>query len=126
MRGVIFSDSVLCVWDDPVEGMRFALDFMIELSRRVDRSIISFRGFLDQGVVPSEYSILAYAYSSSHQRLVRVVPPSVALWSVSLAEASHFPAGQYVAESLVPSFNPSILKEEPYIADQFKYRMLNI
>lgn len=121
-----FSDSVIAHWSDIQEGRRFAIEFMAAVWKRLDRNVLRFRGFMEAGDFIVETSPLAYALGSSSSRFARVIPASVAVWSLAMAEASHFPDGLFVSMRLLPQFRDVSMDGAQYQAGPFEYRRLTL
>jgi hypothetical protein len=119
--GMTFSDSVIAHWSDPVEGRRFCVDFMTTLWSLLDRSLVVFRGFLDTGDAVGQTSPLTYVLNQTNDRFLRTLPVSVALWSVTVAEASHFPDGLYISALLASEFDQGLFETGFFEAPPFRY-----
>ena len=124
LKAVTFSDSIIAFWEDPIEGKRYAYEFMAHLSGELASSNTLFRGFLDLGVVVPETSALGHILDISHERFVRVMPAGIALWSVAVAEASHFPNGFFVGETIASWFEYAFYTENVFDAGPFKYKKI--
>jgi len=124
LTALTFSDSVIAYWTDVNEGRRFAIDFMLHLWSRLDRSLLQFRGFLDVGEVVPETSAITHALALRHGRFMKAIPVSVAAWSVAMAEASHFPDGLFVSVRLTQGLPDVQFTSEVYSAGRFEYRQM--
>lgn len=124
LHAVTFSDSVVAYWPDISEGKRHAIEFMTLLWSGLDREIIRFRGFLDVGPAIDEFSVLPQALAVHRDRFLTSLPTGIAIWSVAVAEAAHFPDGLFVGRRLAEhmtqaSFDTPVLK-----AGDFEYVQL--
>lgn len=126
LHAATFSDSVIAYWLDLVEGQRLAAGFVTSLWNAVDSSLVRFRGFLDAGQFVSETSALSQAVSTACNRFVRVLPTSVAVWSVTVAESSHFPDGVYVRREIAASLHAAKYRQEVFRAGPFEYLKMNM
>jgi hypothetical protein len=123
LHGLTLSDSVIAWWTDPVEGKRFAGDFMWDLYDSLSSFDIQFRGFLDHGPVLESESVMSFVTNKVNRRFSQTLPVGVALWSVATAEASHFPNGLFVAANIVEDLNVGA-EPELYGLPPFRYRRL--
>jgi len=126
MNGVTFSDSVIAYWTDVVEGKRFGPELMNILWHSIDHKLVSIRGFLDSGKCVRETSILSHILTFTPSRFLKVLPTGLAVWSVAIAESSHFPDGMFVEQKLASglisrSFECTVLKAGP-----FEYVQMNL
>lgn len=127
LTAVTISDSVFACWSDVREGLRFAVPFMKSLWRRLDQEGgVRFRGFLDIGEFIPETSILGFGLELVSDRFVRVLPPSVALWSVAVAEAAHLPDGMFISQRLIARLPDVRLFSTAYHVTPFEYRKMAI
>lgn len=124
LSAVTFSDSVLAHWSDVVEGCRFATFFVRDLWELLDKNIVHFRGFLDYGPEIDETSVLGYVFDSVHERFVRILPTGIAMWSVTVAEASHFPDGIFVSTRLIDRLPYQQYSENVFQAGPFTYNQM--
>jgi hypothetical protein len=126
LSGLTFSDSVFAYWSDPLEGRRFAPVFMCDLWESLDKSLVHFRGFLDSGPAIKETSAIQHALHD-HPRFHCLLPTGIAMWSVAVAEASHFPDGLYVSCNLTErmpeyTYGSRVLGVEPFRFVTLKHR----
>lgn len=126
MRGITFSDSVIAYWTDVAEALRFAIPFTSLFWRTLDHDIVRLRGFLDYGPHIEETSTIASALGADGGRFIRVIPTGIAVWSVAVAESSHFPDGLYASDSLAASLPAESCEAERFAAGPFIYRPLRL
>jgi len=124
--GVTLSDSVLAYWTDAVEGKRFALDFMLTLWRRLHPTQLRFRGFLDIGECVDETSVISHVLSATDPSFLKLLPSGLAAWSVTVAEASHFPDGLFVSERLSTEMRGDLFEAGTFHAGPFQYRKVRV
>jgi hypothetical protein len=123
LLGATFSDSVVAYWADPVEGLRVAGDLMLDVWGSLDHLAVRFRGFLGRGPAVAEVSALQHALHR-HPRFRPVLPCGVAIWSVAVAEAAHFPDGLFVAEDVAEEMSGFVYGPGTMTADLFRFRQL--
>ena len=100
MVGYTFSDSVLVRWNDYTEGKRVAIAFATRFWEQIEETDLQMRVYVDEGIPVPERSSLGPAIESATGRLHQVFPVSTAVWSVFLAENSHFPNGIFIGSKL--------------------------
>jgi hypothetical protein len=124
LRAITFSDSVIGIWTDATEGIRFVPEFAVKMWGSLDKSLISFRGFFDRGLAVPETSVLATSLSSTHGRFLNLLPTGIAAWSVALAESAHFPNGIYVGSQVALALKADVCGSEAFTAGPFEYRRI--
>jgi hypothetical protein len=99
---------------------------MVELWSTLNHSLVSFRGFLDHGPAIKHTSILSQVAEKATDRLYRAVPTGIAIWSVSVAEAAHFPPGMYVGSTIANRLLGATYEVESYTAEEFTFKKLRL
>lgn len=124
MRASVFSDSVLVQWHDPIEGARVVLPMALDLYRRVESVGIPFRLFADSGYAVPSTDTMGEAMVTGTGRYQVVMPVSLAVWAVFLAEASHFPNGIFLGADLINSMRsrPPVSDGDVIRAGPFEFR----
>jgi hypothetical protein len=59
------------------------------------------------------------------QRFMKVLPTGIAIWSVAVAEASHFPDGMYIGCSIADALGPAAHGTQVFHAGTFEYFKLD-
>jgi hypothetical protein len=91
----VFSDSLLAEWDDPIEGRRVAPRFAKDLLFETTKCNLPVRIFIEEGALVESPDDLGKAMAITSGRYYQLMPVSVAVMSVFLAEANHFPNGLF-------------------------------
>lgn len=124
MHGYCFSDSVLVRWDNDIEASQFAPSFALELWGDVHRAGLPFRIFIDRAPgIPIEDDVGQAIYGVVG-RYHHVVPVSMAVWSVFVAEESHFPDGVFIGKALAIELSNIDFGGKEYDAGPFSFFQL--
>jgi len=121
LHAYCFSDSVLVRWDDAADAIRYAPSLAAKLWNDVHQAGLPFRVFMDHAQEIDVIDDVGQAIQSSVGRYHHVVPASLALWSVFVAEESHFPDGVFVGESLGRQLSGVKMDTRQYEAGPFKF-----
>jgi hypothetical protein len=100
LHAYCFSDSVLVRWDDAEDGVRTAPGFASTLWAEVASAGLEFRVFLEYGSGVPVMDDVGRAIHEAIGRYEHIIPVSMAVWSVFVAEESHFPEGVFIGDSI--------------------------
>ncbi|MCK4303417.1 MAG: hypothetical protein KAY24_04200 [Candidatus Eisenbacteria sp.] len=121
MYAYCFSDSVLVRWDDATEAERFAPSIASKLWGELQQAGLPFRVFIDSGTGVSVADDVGHAIQGAVGRYHHVVPVSMAVWSVFVAEESHFPDGVFIGKNFATRLSDSVLGSTAYKAGPFTF-----
>lgn len=128
MTAYTFSDSVFVRWDDFIEGKRIAPEFAIRFWQLIQATNLKVRIYIDEGFVVPERNDLGPAIEVATGRFHQIFPISTAVWSVFLAENSHFSDGIFVGNKLV--YTTALMKykfeETIFEAGPFTFRKISL
>ncbi len=123
MVAATFSDSLFVRWDDHIEGRRIAPEFAMHLWNLLTSAGLPMRIFIDEGGTIPERDDLGNAIGRTIGRFNHITAVSTAVWSVFVAEESHFPESIFIGKELkefIPS-NKFKISSTPFDAGPFQF-----